>query len=125
MMEETAAILPFKTATVNDFSRQNLVTELVGKVVQLDEKRPYCSGDALCLDCKAQWVAVAPIYTQWLDCPKCGLVRGRFKYPFIREPMLFTCTCGNDLFQFHPNGPYCPNCNAWIHPDPPPLKPVA
>ena len=35
------------------------------------ELDPHISGDARCLACKHEWVAVAPIGTIWLECPAC------------------------------------------------------
>jgi len=90
------------------------------KIISLAEKReekmPHSSGVAICLDCKHEWAAVAPIidgFIVWLECPSCGLVRGRFKYQFERNGEQWKCACKNDLFNIKPEGCYCPNCGAW------------
>lgn len=77
------------------------------------EREPHSSGTAICLDCKHEWVAVAPADMQWLECPSCGLVRGRFKFQFEKDCKHWVCNCGNDLFHVTPEGTYCPNCGEW------------
>lgn len=47
-------------------------------VVQLDAYRPHREGQARCLACTRQWIAVAPLATTELDCPGCGKATGRF-----------------------------------------------
>jgi Zn finger protein HypA/HybF involved in hydrogenase expression len=78
------------------------------------EKNPHLEGKARCLDCKHEWEAVAPAGTEWLECPECHSIKGRFVYHF--EPETFTkwvCNCGNDLFYATPDGYFCPNCGEW------------
>jgi len=89
-------------------------------VINLAERReenmPHISGVAMCLDCKNEWAAVAPHldgFPIWLECPKCGLIRGRFKYQHERFGEQWSCGCGNDLFHIKPEGIYCPNCGTW------------
>jgi Zn finger protein HypA/HybF involved in hydrogenase expression len=99
-------------------------------VVDLEAERlaraAHASGAARCLDCGHEWAAVAPTGTEWLQCPACSLVRGRFVFPHLREVPHWHCACGNDLFQIVPAGVYCPNCGTWQTGwDRPPLGPVA
>lgn len=85
-------------------------------VVSLADRRPdpHSSGFAKCLDCKHEWAAVAPAGTTWLECPSCGLVRGRFKFQHERPGLAhWECSCGNDLFHVTTDGYYCPNCGVW------------
>jgi len=77
------------------------------------ERSPHYSGRARCLACKHEWVAVAPIGTDWLECPACSLERGRAIFPFLRAAPHWTCLCGCDLFHIMPAGIYCPNCGRW------------
>lgn len=82
-------------------------------VVQLSDHRPHLSGEAICIDCGFKWIAVAPVGTDWLECPECGLMRSRMKYPVIRgDTAHWTCKCGNDLFYITPDFTYCPNCGG-------------
>lgn len=87
------------------------------QIVSLTEYRetnsPHLSGQAFCLDCQHEWVAVVPIGTLWLECPSCTLVRGRLKFQCERVGEQWECGCGNDLFHVTPDGVYCPNCGAW------------
>jgi len=73
----------------------------------------YTEGVVICLDCKHEWEVVASLRTKWLKCPSCGLIRGRFKYPYSRDGEEWVCDCGNDLFHMKPEGIYCPNCGVW------------
>ena len=42
------------------------------------DREPHLSGAAVCLACKHEWVAVAPVGTVWMECPACSLERGRY-----------------------------------------------
>lgn len=87
-----------------------------GKVVDLgkwkEENTPHLSGRARCLQCKHEWIAVAPVGTAWLQCPKCECENGRFAAQVQRDGMHWHCKCGNDLFHITPEGSYCPMCGA-------------
>lgn len=77
------------------------------------EREPHLSGRAICLACRHEWVAVAPIEVIWLECPACTLERGRFVGAAVKEDdKHWHCKCGNDLFRVTPGGYYCPNCGA-------------
>lgn len=81
-----------------------------------EERMPHTSGIAKCLACKHEWVAVSPFingYVMWLECPACGLVRGKYKFQHERNGEHWACNCGNDLFHLSRNGVYCPNCGSW------------
>jgi rubredoxin len=86
-----------------------------------EEKNPHMTGDARCLVCGHEWVAVAPIGTLWLECPKCTAHMGRFMGPVHRPERAggqFICgicaTCGNDLFYVTPEHIYCPVCGEEV-----------
>ena len=76
------------------------------------EPDPHLTGKALCLDCKHEWVSVAPVGAVWLECPACGLVRGRF-WSFVSwvDKLHYACPCGYDVFFVHEDGIACPNCS--------------
>ncbi len=87
----------------------------MGHTVDLNEERanrkPYASGQARCLACQHEWVAVVPLGVYWFECPKCSLMRGRYLYAFnFADQRHWTCGCGNDLFHMLKDGCYCPNC---------------
>ena len=77
------------------------------------ELDPHISGDARCLACQHEWVAIAPIGTIWLECPACSLDRGRYIAQALRDGDHWHCACGCDLFYVTDAGVYCPNCGAW------------
>lgn len=39
---------------------------------------PHRAGVALCPHCLRRWVAVAPEGTTLLECPRCGVLGGKF-----------------------------------------------
>ena len=86
-------------------------------VVSLDDKRagrmPHLSGEARCMLCGKEWVAVAPVGTPWLECPECHSEKGYMKFQVQRTGSEWICNCGNDLFRVTPDGYYCPNCGEW------------
>lgn len=88
----------------------------MGDVVDLFPPAPTSTGEAVCMACRATWVAVAPSGTAWLECPACGCSHGHFKYPFLMGEWVWTCACGNDLFGICEAGPYCPACGALQQP---------
>jgi len=87
----------------------------MGQVIALkkNEDDPYLSGDAHCMSCKHTWVAVCPVGTIWLECPKCGSLKGLMDFKVIRDDARWTCNCGNNLFHVTMEGYYCPNCGEW------------
>lgn len=85
----------------------------IEKVINLADKRPHLAGKAKCLDCKHMWMAIAPIGTLWLECPNCGLMRGRVYADVQRDGLHWHCKCGFEVFYVTPDGYYCPNCGAW------------
>ena len=75
-----------------------------------EERAPHLSGEARCLACGYEWVAVARVGTIWMECPSCHLERGRYVGPADREGFHLHCDCDCDLFYITPKGAYCPNC---------------
>ena len=76
------------------------------------KEEPHVHGEAFCLQCKYEWVGVAPVGTKQLECPKCETLKGLWKFPVNVEvgEFLINCQCGNDLFRISPEGYLCPNC---------------
>ncbi len=94
----------------------------MGTVHNLDDYRPHVTGQARCLDCNHEWVAVAPNAAEWLECHACTLMRGRFVYgcsPEAGSPVYMCPGCGNDVFHAQPAGLFCLNCGCtdttWRH----------
>ncbi len=79
------------------------------------ELRPtkHMSGHALCVGCKHEWEAVAPLGTAWLTCPNCDTNKGRF-VNYVEPPgERWECNCGSQLFFATKDGMMCPNCGVW------------
>lgn len=95
----------------------------MGQLVDLAQAKadraPTLAGAAACMNCHHSWVAVAPVGTHELECPKCHAVKGYFVATAMRGSQRFECNCGCDLFRISPDvGPYCINCaepaNGWF-----------
>lgn len=73
------------------------------------------TGDAFCIGCDYQWVAVAPVGTVQLECPGCRSMKGIWKFCCKPEPDLLVreCNCGNQLFYLTPEGHCCANCGTY------------
>lgn len=89
------------------------MTKIVMFPTKANVVAPHNQGDARCLACANEWLAVVPIGTIWLQCPKCECTKGLLRYACEREGQHWICNCGNRLFNFTPEGVYCPNCGCW------------
>lgn len=72
-------------------------------------------GPAKCLDCKKEWVAVAPVGTNELDCESCGTHRGVWKGPMLpadEDTLIFICDCGGYHFVITSEGTLCVSCGV-------------
>lgn len=82
--------------------------------VPKQETAPHLSGKARCCACRHDWVAVTPVGTDWLECPECHLMKGRYIHAAI--PQLGTdvweCGCGCDVFMVSRTAAYCVNCGS-------------
>lgn len=88
----------------------------MSKVIQFPTKQmPHLSGEAFCLQCGHEWIAIAPEGETRFECPKCHTHKGLWKFEctpkngdFVRE-----CKCGNRLFYIQPDGHMCANCGTF------------
>lgn len=82
-----------------------------------EHKEPTAAGPARChsADCGHTWVAVAPVGTVNLECPKCGDRKGHWRFEFSPAEGEFVreCQCGNQLFYLTPEGHMCANCGTY------------
>lgn len=46
------------------------------EIIDLDARRRHTAGSASCISCQHEWVAVAPVGTDVLECPSCHLDTG-------------------------------------------------
>jgi hypothetical protein len=80
----------------------------------VDGDGPHIAGLAVCTACKAEWAAVAPAGTVWLECGDCGTERATWKYhcePTEGEK-IWMCNCESFLFYCTPTGVFCYACGA-------------
>ncbi len=85
---------------------------IIDLTAEREKRQPHISGKARCLDCRHEWVAVAPVGVTWMECPSCSLLRARYVYPIREAKQHWICQCGNDLFHILVDGCYCPNCGV-------------
>ena len=68
----------------------------------------HITGDAHCLGCKHEWVAVIPVGVNAFECPSCHGMQGLMKgLCMTKAPQ---CKCGCWHFYLDPEGPYCALC---------------
>lgn len=87
----------------------------MGDVVRLPstlERGAHLSGEAFCVGCGHEWVAVAPVGTIELECPSCHVVKGLMKYGCELDTA-WTCGCGCYVFMISPNGVICWHCGEY------------
>ena len=84
----------------------------MGELIDINENTPHVSGPVVCLCCGNEWVGVAPVGTNWLECSKCGTFKGVFKGGVAYDGPTWECDCGNYLFEITPEGIHCPNCGV-------------
>jgi hypothetical protein len=85
---------------------------IINLATEKEIRQPQLSGTALCINCRHEWIAVAPQGPEWLDCPQCQLMRGHYRFHCEPEGEAWACNCGNQLFYVMRNGICCPNCGA-------------
>lgn len=94
------------------------MAEIVSLAKFKEENSPHWAGAAKCVSCKHEWVAVAPLGTEWIECPECGLERGHAYHAFGAEAgdSLFQCNCGCEaLTAYYRAGRFrfqCMNCGV-------------
>jgi phage FluMu protein Com len=76
------------------------------------ERGPHFSGEAHCLHCKHEWIAVAPVGTIELECPECKTMKGLLRYGCEPETA-WVCGCGCHLFMISPQGTICWKCGEY------------
>ena len=97
--------------------RRALGDKVSDNVVSIQEYRPHLAGPARCLQCRHEWVAVAPVGVYaGLECPECHFAKGAM-CGFVNLASgiaVFRCDCGCDIFKIYMNGgPLCLNCGEF------------
>jgi hypothetical protein len=87
----------------------------VGDVVGINGHCQHVKGEAVCLACLHEWVAVCQAPVDYpLECSKCGSHKGVLRHAIADlDRSVYMCDCGNSiLFNIHPDGIMCANCGA-------------
>jgi len=87
----------------------------MGEILEFTKKEPHATGTAICINCREEWIAVAPVGTNQLECPSCHSTKGIWKFPFVpsEKTLIRVCNCGNDLFYLTQEGHLCANCGTY------------
>lgn len=81
-------------------------------VIKADFSRNgWGSGQARCVGCRHEWVAVAPIGATEFECPACSALKGFFIGTYSPEER-WECACECDLFYMTRTGAMCINCGV-------------
>lgn len=89
----------------------------MGEIVDFPERTeandddPYMHGPAICIGCRHEWEAVAPLGATQLECPCCGSFKGVWKHPAVDASRpIWECQCGNEFFAIHDDRIVCAAC---------------
>ena len=74
---------------------------------------PHLSGEAFCIECNQEHVAVAPVGTIRMECPFCHTQKAVFKYPCEPDGPAWACGCGCQLFMISQKGIICYKCGDY------------
>ena len=74
------------------------MSEVISFQQAKEDREPHWSGPCVCLGCRHEWHGVAPVGTTILECPSCGLMKGRTKFLFGADEgdQFFICNCGSE-----------------------------
>ena len=84
-------------------------------VITFPKKEQTATGEAFCIQCGHEWIAIAPTGTIQLECPECHTMKGLYRWPFSvgEGELIRECNCGNRLFILTPKGHLCANCGIY------------
>ena len=84
------------------------------EVIDLTAQRHHWAGECHCIDCKHEWVGVAPVETVWLECPQSKGHRGCPVHPMSLEEgeLIYRCNCGCEYFFFSETNTLCGACGT-------------
>ena len=87
----------------------------MGEVIAFNKLDPHATGEAVCISCKHEFIAVAPVGEVWFDCPECGIEKATWKYVFKFKAgtEIRVCACGNELFYLTREGHACALCGKY------------
>lgn len=86
-------------------------------VVSLADHRlknePHIAGEARCVQCGHEWVAVCPAGTTELECPQCKTNKGVLKFSCApADGEVWACNCGCDIFRITRDETICYKCGV-------------
>ena len=83
-------------------------------IIQFGKKETVLEGKAKCTSCQHEWQAQAPVGVDWLECPKCHLMKGRFVHPAVPKDgdEIWVCACRCDVFRITRTEAFCIQCGT-------------
>lgn len=84
-------------------------------VINLQERLPHMTGEAICMECRHEWTAVAEIGAVNFECPNCSTFKGIWVGPCFADTPLWECNCGNEFFVLHEDQIMCARCGLSQH----------
>jgi len=81
----------------------------VSKVANISDYKRHISGNAKCLSCGYEWVAIAPAGATTLECTECKTNKGVFT-GLVSPETVYECECGNQHFYISPDDLICSLC---------------
>ena len=108
MTEETQPTDPvYKTIEIPDPANdhdenihQNVISLSQARLEK--ETHNHTSGEAQCMECKHRWAFVAEWPFHHLECPECGIYKGRPIFPYgpsIGDVHVLCSLCSNEHFK--------------------------
>ena len=74
----------------------------MGEVVDFSDHH-HLAGQAICLQCRHEWAAIAPLGAEELECPKCKMMKGVFANIIRPEAYVACPQCDNGHFYLTPD----------------------
>ena len=59
--------------------------KIISLAAAREEREPHLSGTCICGACRHQWIGTSPVGVTELECPNCGVKRGRHKFDAVPE----------------------------------------
>lgn len=87
--------------------------EIFQFAVERMKREDHLEGEAFCVACGQVWIALAPLGTYELECPRCGSLKGLFRNGCFPNSY-WTCACGCHAFTIDDLGRIiCYNCGMY------------
>jgi hypothetical protein len=87
------------------------MSQVIDLAAAREERTPHLSGAAVCLNCRHQWIAVAPVGVFQMECPSCHTEKGVWNRP-VGDDLVWMCNCGSYHFAITKTHALCLHCGT-------------